>query len=63
MVQTEWVRYKRRGQVLAIEGLGRRMPTTGAGDTLFNAWAVIEWSLTAGMEMRPKKTNVQSPGP
>ena len=50
--QTEWVRYKLNGQILAVEGVGRRLTPTGPADTLFNAWAVIDWQPQRGYFMR-----------
>jgi hypothetical protein len=50
--QTEWVRPKAMGQVIAVEGLGRRLTPGGLTDTLFNAFAVIDWSAERGYFMR-----------
>lgn len=50
--QTEWVRPKLKGQILAVEGLGRLLTDTGPTDTLFNAWAVIDWAPDRGYFMR-----------
>ena len=50
--QTEWVRPKAMGQVLAVEGLGRRLTAAGLTDTLFNAFAVIDWAADRGYFMR-----------
>jgi hypothetical protein len=50
--QTEWVRPKLRGQILAVEGVGRLLTSNGPTDTLFNAWAVIDWAPARGYFMR-----------
>ena len=50
--QTEWVRPKLKGQILAVEGIGRRLPATGPADTIFNSWAVIDWAPEKGYFMR-----------
>jgi hypothetical protein len=50
--QTEWVRPKAMGQVLAVEGVGRRLTAGGLTDTLFHAFAVIDWSADRGYFMR-----------
>ena len=50
--QTEWVRRKAMGQVIAVEGLGRRLTPGGLTDTLFNAFAVIDWAPERGYFMR-----------
>ena len=55
--QTEWVRYKLNGQVLALEGLGRRVLPTGAADTIFNAWASVDWTPERGYLMRTQTLN------
>lgn len=50
--QTEDVRFKLRGQVLIIEGLGRRGIPSAPGDTVFNAVAVVDWLPERGYAMR-----------
>ena len=50
--QTEHVLYKLRGQILLVEGLGRRRVGTALGDTAFNAVAVIDWLPERGYVMR-----------
>ena len=50
--QTEWVRPKAKGLILAVEGVGRRLPSTGPADTIFNSWAVIDWAPEKGYFMR-----------
>lgn len=50
--QREWVRPKLKGQILAVEGVGRELTASGPKDTLFNAWAVIDWDPTRGYFMR-----------
>jgi hypothetical protein len=50
--QTEWVRPKVGGQVIAVEGLARRYAPEGLKDTVFNSWAVIEWAADRGYFMR-----------
>jgi hypothetical protein len=52
MWQSEWVRPKLKGQILAVEGMGRRLLAGGPADTLFNAWATIEWSPDKGYMMK-----------
>ncbi len=52
MWQSEWVRPKLKGQILAVEGTGRRLLAGGPADTLFNAWATIEWTPEKGYVMR-----------
>jgi hypothetical protein len=51
--QTERVRYKLRGQILLIEGLGRRWTGTATpGDTAFNAVAIVDWLPERSYAMR-----------
>ena len=52
MLQAENVRYKLGGQVLLIEGLGRRLTDGEPGDTVFNAVAVVDWQPEKGYVMR-----------
>lgn len=52
MWQTEWVRPKLKGQIMAVEGVGRLLTPNGPTDTLFNAWAVIDWEPARGYFMR-----------
>jgi hypothetical protein len=52
MWQVEWVRPKLKGQILAVEGMGRRLLAGGPADTLFNAWATIEWTPEKGYMMK-----------
>jgi hypothetical protein len=50
--QTEWVRRKVGGQVIAVEGLARRYTPEGLKDTVFNTLGVIEWLPERGYFMR-----------
>jgi len=50
--QTEEVRFKLRGQILLVEGLGRRGSPGALGDTAFNAVAVVDWLPERGYAMR-----------
>jgi hypothetical protein len=50
--QSEWIRPKLKGQILAVEGMGRRLLASGPADTLFNAWATIEWTAEKGYMMK-----------
>lgn len=52
MWHTEWVRYKLRGQVIALEGVGRLRTEGAPGDTVFSAWGTITWSPERGYVMR-----------
>ena len=52
MRQTEHVRYKLGGQILLIEGLGRRLEGGVPADTAFNAVAVVDWQEGKGYIMR-----------
>jgi hypothetical protein len=49
--QTEHVRLKLRGQIVLIEGVGRRMAAGVPGDTVFNALATIDWAPDRGYRM------------
>jgi hypothetical protein len=50
--QTEDVRFKLRGQILLVEGVGRRGRPGSLGDTAFNAVAVLDWLPARGYAMR-----------
>lgn len=57
MWQTEWVRPKVMGQILAVEGLGRRLTPSGPADTVFNAFGTIDWTPERGYQMRTQIAN------
>ena len=46
------MRFKLRGQVLLIEGVGRHGVSGALGDTAFNAVAVVDWLPDRGYAMR-----------
>ncbi|HEX7123901.1 MAG TPA: hypothetical protein VF178_16105 [Gemmatimonadaceae bacterium] len=52
MQQTEWVRYKLGGQILVVEGVGRLLAGETPGDTVFNAFAIVDWTPQHGYRMR-----------
>lgn len=52
MWQTERVRFKIGGQVLLVEGLGRRLVDGQPADTVFHALGTIDWLPERGYLMR-----------
>lgn len=50
--QTEHVQWKLGGQVLLVEGLGRRVIDGEPADTAFNALATVDWNADRGYVMR-----------
>ena len=50
--QTESVRYALNGQVMLVEGVGRKLVDGIPGDTLFHAVATIDWLPERGYRMR-----------
>jgi hypothetical protein len=50
--QEESVRRKVGGQILLVEGVGRRLTDGVPGDTAFNAVGVIDWAPDGGYRMR-----------
>lgn len=52
MRQTESVRYAVGGQVLLVEGVGRRLVNGAPADTVFHALGTIDWTPERGYLMR-----------
>ena len=52
MIQTEYVHYSIGGQVLVVEGTGRRAVSGAAADTVFQAFGTIDWTPERGYLMR-----------
>ncbi len=52
MRQVESIRFAVGGQVLVLEGLGRRLAGGVPGDTVFQALGIIDWMPDRGYRMR-----------
>jgi hypothetical protein len=52
MRQVETIRYSVGGQVMLVEGVGRRLANGTPSDTVFHALATIEWRPQGGYVMR-----------
>jgi len=52
MRQTESIRYAVGGQVLVVEGVGRRLVNGTPNDTVFHALGTIDWLPSRGYLMR-----------